>query len=145
MGIDAILDSITLDLGDDECLHHVHIRQHLLHGPVSIHGSDSTDIQDDTCENRVAADRKLGCQLIRDEAIRSSSLAGMTLMLAARELGYDSCPMIGFDPEAVAKLINLPENYIVSFMIPVGKQTKPGWDRGERLPTDRVVAYDTFE
>lgn len=83
-------------------------------------------------------------QLIRDEGIRSSALAGMTLMLAARELGYDSCPMIGFDPVKVAELINLPESYIVSFMIPVGKLAKPSWDRGPRLSDDKVVAYDKF-
>lgn len=83
-------------------------------------------------------------QLIRDEGMRSSALAGMTLMLAARELGYDSCPMIGFDGAKVAELINLPENYALSFMVPVGKPTKAAWDRGERLSDDRIVAYDRF-
>lgn len=83
-------------------------------------------------------------QLIRDEAIRSSALAGMTLMLAAKGLGYDSCPMVGFDAEKVSALINLPKNYILSFMVPVGKQTKPGWERGDRLPDEKVVAYDRF-
>ena len=83
-------------------------------------------------------------QLIRDEAIRSSALAGMTLMLAARELGYDSCPMIGFDGEKVAELVNLPEDHIISFMIPVGKASKPAWDRGERLPDSKVVIHDKF-
>ena len=83
-------------------------------------------------------------QLIRDEAIRSSALAGMTLMLAAKELGYDSCPMIGFDQQAVAKIVNLPENMIISFMIPVGKLAKPAWDRGPRLPDEKVVIYDKF-
>ena len=82
--------------------------------------------------------------LIRDEAMRSSALAGMTLMLAAEDMGYDSCPMIGFDGEKVAELINLPQHYALSFMIPVGKQAKPGWDRGDRLADDRVVAYDKF-
>lgn len=47
-------------------------------------------------------------RLIRDEAVRSTGLAGMTLMLAAKGLGYDSCPMIGFDAEKVAELIKLP-------------------------------------
>lgn len=83
-------------------------------------------------------------RLIRDEGIRSSALAGMTLMLAAKELGYDSCPMIGFDGEKVAELVNLPENYALSFMIPVGKESKPAWDRGARLSDDIVVAYDRF-
>ena len=82
--------------------------------------------------------------LIRDEAMRSSALAGMTLMLAAKDMGYDSCPMIGFDGEKVAELINLPRHYALSFMIPVGKQAQPGWERGDRLADDRLVAYDKF-
>ena len=82
--------------------------------------------------------------LIRDEAMRSSALAGMILMLAAKDMGYDSCPMIGFDGKKVAELINLPQHYALSFMIPVGKQAQPGWERGDRLPDDRVVAYDKF-
>jgi len=82
--------------------------------------------------------------LIRDEAMRSSALAGMTLMLAAKDMGYDSCPMIGFDGEKVAELINLPKHYALSFMIPVGKQAQPGWERGDRLADERVVAYDKF-
>lgn len=83
-------------------------------------------------------------QLIRDEAMRSTGFAGMTLMLAARELGYDSCPMVGFDAAAVAKLIRLPADYALSFMIAIGKQAKPVWPRGERLPDSEVVIKDYF-
>ena len=82
--------------------------------------------------------------LIRDEAMRSAALAGMTLMLAAKDMGYDSCPMIGFDSAKVSELINLPENYAIGFMIPVGKQSQPGWERGDRLPDEKVVTYDRF-
>lgn len=83
-------------------------------------------------------------QLTRDEGIRSSALAGMTLMLAAKDLGYDSCPMVGFDPEAVAKLIRLPDHHIISFMVAVGKQSKSAWPRGERLPDSEVVVHDRY-
>jgi nitroreductase len=83
-------------------------------------------------------------QLIRDEGIRSSALAGMTLMLAARGLGYESCPMVGFDAEAVAKLINLPADHALSFMIAVGKQSQGAWPRGERLPDAEVVIENRF-
>ena len=82
--------------------------------------------------------------LIRDESMRSAALAGMTLMLAAKDMGYDSCPMIGFDAAKVSELINLPENYAIGFMIPVGKQAQPGWERGDRLPDEKVVTYDRF-
>lgn len=83
-------------------------------------------------------------RLIRDEAVRSSALAGMTLMLAAHAMGYDSCPMIGFDAAAVGKLINLPADHMVSFMIPVGKKTKDAWPRGPRLPDETVLIHNRF-
>lgn len=83
-------------------------------------------------------------QLTRDEAMRSTGFAGMTLMLAARELGYDSCPMVGFDAEAVSKLINLPADHALSFMLAIGKQTKPVWPRGERLSDSEVVIENKF-
>lgn len=83
-------------------------------------------------------------QLIRDEAMRSTGLSGMTLMLAARGLGYDSCPMIGFDAAAVAELIQLPADHAISFMIAIGKPVKPAWPRGSLLPDSEVVITDRF-
>jgi nitroreductase len=83
-------------------------------------------------------------QLIRDEAMRSTGLAGMTLMLAARGLGYDSCPMVGFDAEAVAQLIRVPADHVISFMVAIGKPTTPPWPRGDRLPDSEVVIEDRF-
>ncbi len=83
-------------------------------------------------------------KIIRDEAMRSTGFAGMTLMLAARELGYDSCPMVGFDAEAVSKLIRLPDDHALSFMLAIGRQAKPVWPRGDRLPDNEVVIEDRF-
>lgn len=83
-------------------------------------------------------------QLQRDEAMRSSGLAGQTIMLAAKAMGYDSCPMIGFDPTEVAKLINLPEDHVIGFMISVGKATQPARPKGGQLPLDEVVINDKF-
>lgn len=83
-------------------------------------------------------------QLTRDEGIRSSALAGMTLMLAARGMGYESCPMVGFDADAVAKLIGLPAGHALSFMIAIGKGIGGTWPRGERLPESETVITDRF-
>ncbi len=83
-------------------------------------------------------------QLQRDEAMRSSGLAGQTLMLAAKAMGYDTCPMVGFDPVKAAELINLPEDHVVSFMIVVGKPAKPARERPTQLPYDEVVIRDRF-
>lgn len=82
--------------------------------------------------------------LQRDEAMRSCGIAGQTIMLAAKAMGYDSCPMIGFDTEKVAKLINLPDDHAIGFMITVGKAIKPAWPKPGQLPLDDVVIYDKY-
>lgn len=83
-------------------------------------------------------------QVQRDEAMRSCGLAGMTLMLAAKEMGYDTCPMDGFDFDAVARLINLPADHVIAFMIAVGKAVKEPWPRGGQLPLSEVLVTDRF-
>lgn len=83
-------------------------------------------------------------QVQRDECMRSAGLAGQTIMLAAKAMGYDSCPMDGFDFDAVAKLIKLPEDHVISFMIAVGKGTKEAWPKPGQLPYDEVVIENTF-
>ncbi len=83
-------------------------------------------------------------QLQRDEAMRSCGLAGQTIMLAAKAMGYDSCPMIGFDAAEVAKLVNLPEDHVIGFMISVGKATQPARPKGGQLSLDEVVVNNRF-
>ena len=80
----------------------------------------------------------------QDECMRSCGLAGMAIMLAAKEMGYDSCPMDGFDFDAVGELINLPDDHVISFMIAVGKGTKPSWPKPGQLPYEDVVIEDKF-
>lgn len=82
--------------------------------------------------------------LQRDENLRSGSLAAQTLMLAAKALGYDSCPMIGFDFAAVGKLVNLPEDHDIVMAVTVGKALEPARPRGGQLPLDEVVVRNRF-
>jgi nitroreductase len=55
-------------------------------------------------------------QLQRDEALRSIGIASQTLMLAAKSMGYDTCPMVGFDPAKVASIINLPSDHVIGLL-----------------------------
>ena len=80
----------------------------------------------------------------RDEAMRSCGIAAQTLMLAAKTLGCDSCPMVGFDFDAVAKLIHLPEDHVIALMVAVGKAVEPARPRGGQLALDEVVLTDGF-
>jgi nitroreductase len=83
-------------------------------------------------------------QVQRDEAMRSCGMAATTLMLAAKEMGYDTCPMDGFDFAAVSKLLNLPADHIPSMFVVVGKALKAAAPRGGQLAMDEVVVYNQF-
>ncbi|MBF0159853.1 MAG: nitroreductase family protein [Magnetococcales bacterium] len=83
-------------------------------------------------------------QLQRDEAFRSCGIAAQTLMLAAKEMGYDTCPIAGFNVAAVADLIHLPNNHLVTLIIAVGKPLQPPWPAGSRLPLEQCVFYNRF-
>ncbi len=83
-------------------------------------------------------------QLQRDEAMRSCGMAAQTLMLSAKALGYDTCPMIGFDSEQLAQLINLPDGYIISMIITLGKAEKAANKRAGQLPLEELLVTDRF-
>lgn len=82
--------------------------------------------------------------LQRDEAQRSIGMAMQTLMLAAKGMGLDSCPMIGFDIDAVAKLINLPSDHVMGPMVAIGKGTKAPWPKPGQLSLNEVLVNNRF-
>lgn len=78
----------------------------------------------------------------RDEAIRNASLSAMLFMMAAKEKGWDTCPMIGFDADEVKEILQLDQNDEPVLMITIGKEKvssrKP---RGYRKPIGEFVTY----
>ena len=82
--------------------------------------------------------------LQRDEAQRSIGMAMQTLMLAAKSMGYDSCPMIGFDIDKLAELIHLPEDHVMGPMVAIGKGTKEPWPKPGQLSLDEVVIENGY-
>jgi nitroreductase len=83
-------------------------------------------------------------QVQRDEGMRTGGLVAMSIMLMAQELGYDSCPLDGFDFDKVAELINLPEDHAICMMLAVGKQTKAPWPRLDRLPMSEILVENSY-
>lgn len=82
--------------------------------------------------------------LARDEAMCSVGLVAQTIMLAAKDMGYDSCPMIGCDIDAVGKIINLPEDHAVGMLLAIGKGIAPARGKGGFLPLGEIVVTDRF-
>lgn len=80
----------------------------------------------------------------RDEVMKSCGFAAQTIMLAARQMGLDSCPMRGFEYEELAKIINLPDDHIIAMMVVVGKALEPALPRGGQLEIEEVVFENKF-
>jgi nitroreductase len=63
----------------------------------------------------------------------------------AKEFGYDSCPMDGFDYQAAADIVQLPPDYEIAFMIAIGKGTKAAWPKPGQLSLNQVMVEDRFD
>ena len=75
----------------------------------------------------------------RDEAFRSASLAAMTLMLAAEDMGLSTGPMSGFDSDAVSKAFNLTEKDVPVMLITAGYASDDNWPQKPRKPIEQVL------
>ena len=53
-------------------------------------------------------------------AQRQTYLALGNALNGAKALGFDSCPMEGFDPKEYAKILNLPSNLVPTALCPIG-------------------------
>lgn len=82
--------------------------------------------------------------LQRDEAQRSIGMAMQTLMLAAVGMGYECCPMIGFDIEKVAELIDLPADHVMGPLVAIGKGTKEAWPKPGQVALQELVVENSF-
>jgi nitroreductase len=83
-------------------------------------------------------------QTQRDEGMRSCGIVAMSLMLLAKEMGYDSCPMDGFDFDAVARLIRLPPDHAICMMLAIGKGVKDPWPKPGQLPLESILIENRF-
>ncbi len=68
-------------------------------------------------------------------AVKNASFFAMSLMIAAKMLGYDSHPMDGIDEDAIKKEFSIPEHKIIPLIIAVGKHdtSKPILSRAIRF------------
>lgn len=83
-------------------------------------------------------------QVQRDEAMRSCGIAAQTLMLAAKAMGYDSCPMDLSNFDEVSGIIKLPADHAIAMFVAIGKGMREPWPRAGQLPLNEVVFIDHF-
>lgn len=82
--------------------------------------------------------------MARDEAIRSASLAAMTLMLAAEARGLAAGALSGFDAARVRREFGIGERYLPVMLLAVGRPLEAASSRMPRLDVDRVLAFDRW-
>lgn len=79
----------------------------------------------------------------RDSAFANAGLLGMQIMITAKAMGYDTCPMGGFDKGQFVEAFNVPARYAPVMLITVGLATKPG-HASNRLPLDQITVSNSF-
>ncbi len=100
---------------------------------------------DETVSSVISFYEDRGDVFKRDEAIRNASLSAMLFMLIAKEKGWDTCPMIGFDPQLMREALQIPDRYVPALLIAIGKEdTGSQRPRGYRKPVGEFVTYDSF-
>lgn len=76
-------------------------------------------------------------QALKERILLDGGLLAMNFMLAAKNQGYDTCPMGGFDKENIAEVLGLnSERYFPILMISIGKADETGY------PSYRLPAKD---
>lgn len=79
--------------------------------------------------------------LQRAQAMRSaSSLAAMTMVLAAQGMGRSSGAMSRFDPEGAARVFALAANELPVILATVGHSAPANWPQEPRKPMHEVMA-----
>jgi nitroreductase len=80
---------------------------------------------------------------------KSTALAGMTLMHAARAEGLSTCPVGGFDPEALREAFDIGDQYEPVMLVTMGHAAPNAADtntpRKFRRSVDDIVHREEFE
>ncbi|WP_418282999.1 nitroreductase family protein [Halorubrum sp. DTA98] len=80
---------------------------------------------------------------------KSTALAAMELMLAARARGVATCPMGGFDAEALVETFDVPDGYEPVMLVTMGYPAADAPDetlpRKFRRPVEEVAHFETFD
>lgn len=80
--------------------------------------------------------------LIEEDNIRNASLSAMLFMLAAKDKGWDTCPMHVKNESIIKEIYTIPENHQPILMITLGKSvTGKIRPRGYRKPVGEFVHF----
>ncbi|WP_455662189.1 nitroreductase family protein [Pradoshia sp.] len=97
-------------------------------------------IADRTIKQTLNAYPAMSKEALMQIAAYDAGAIAMQFMLLAKDRGYDTITMGGFDKDAFAERFNLPENHFPITLIAVGKALAPAFNTS-RLPIDSLTTY----
>lgn len=103
-------------------------------------GYMSREIADLMIKNSLSLYGSLPNEKITSLVHFDAGLISMQIMLLAKEMGYDTVPMGGFDKVKFAEKFSLPKNEIPILLIAIGEAAAPAYG-SSRLPLEDIVRY----
>lgn len=92
---------------------------------------------------RATFDRVFGAQEVAQRGqwgLSQANIAFGFLMLAARSMGYDTVPMLGFQPDKVKEILGLPQHVEFAGLLPLGRRAEEGYPH-HRHSLDRITRF----
>lgn len=91
-------------------------------------------------ENSLKLYPNLSKEVLKNIATFDAGLVSMQIMLLAKDLGYDTVPMGGFDKVAFAKRFELSANLFPIILIALGKAAAPAYG-SSRLELNSIAKF----
>ncbi|MEW4282765.1 nitroreductase family protein [Priestia koreensis] len=130
--------AIVVVLGDKKAYEHVE----KIYEGLRMLGVIKQEEYDEIVRSVLEAYENGGEKFQENEAIRNASLSAMLFMLAAKDQGWDTCPMIGFDSGALKEFLQLPQHLEPVMLIAIGKEkVQSRRPRGYRKPVEEFVSF----
>jgi len=129
---------VILVLGDKEAYKQT---AHISQGMVDLGIMTNCELENLIDDNAKFYEER-GEAFMKEDAIRNASLSAMLFMLAAKNRGWDTCPMIGFDQQQMRALFNVPATHEIVLMMTIGKEKESSQRlRGYRKPVEEFATY----
>jgi nitroreductase len=108
--------------------------------PESMHPGMPADKRDAGVESfrKTFADQSVEARETWGNA--QSNIALGYLLLLSESLGYATSPMLGFDPEKVKTVLQLPSHVRITALVTIGYAAENGFEP-HRLPADTLVSF----
>ncbi|MDM5247513.1 MULTISPECIES: nitroreductase family protein [unclassified Lysinibacillus] len=91
-------------------------------------------------ENSLRLYPNLPKEVLKNIATFDAGLISMQIMLLAKDMGYDTVPMAGFNKEAFAKRFELTDNLVPIVLIAIGKAAAPAYG-SSRLELNDIAKF----